>query len=139
MGDGPILLYDGTCGLCDHSVRFVLRHDRAGRFRFAALQSDVGGDLLERHGLRRDYFDSLVLIDGDGAHTHSDGALRIVRHLPIPWRWAGVGRVVPRRLRDWAYGVVARWRYRVFGKVEACRVLSPEERGRFLDAGEVGA
>ena len=117
----PILLYDGTCGLCDRSVRFVRARD-GGRFRFEPLQGAAGQRHLVEAGLPRDYFDSLVVIDEAGTHTHSDGALRIARQLRWPWRALVTLRVVPRPVRDWAYGLVARWRYRIFGRVDACRL-----------------
>src|SRR6185436_17873752 len=75
--EGPLVLYDGTCGLCNRSVQLILRHDRRGRFRFAALQSDTGRALLAKHGLPMDALDTVVLVDGDRAYSKSRAALRI--------------------------------------------------------------
>jgi predicted DCC family thiol-disulfide oxidoreductase YuxK len=127
----PVVLFDGVCNLCAWSVRFIVAHDD-GNLRFAPLQSDAATDLLERHGLGDDYFDSLVYVDDSGAYTKSDGAVRIARHLEAPYRWAWHTRYVPRPLRDAAYDLLARVRYRVFGKRESCLVPTAELEERFL-------
>lgn len=127
-----VVLFDGVCNLCSASVQFLLRHDRNGVFQFASQQSPVGHALLARHGVHAN-LGSIVLIQGEQVFTESDAALRIARQLPWPWRLAWGLRVVPRFLRDGAYRVVARSRYRVFGKREACWLPSPEWRERFLD------
>ena len=130
----PVLLFDGVCTLCDGAVRFVIRHDRAGRFRFASLQSDAARPLLDGAGLDQGYRASLVLVDEGGrVLTGADAALGVGRRLGGPWRWlAGAAGVVPRAVREAAYRTVARHRYRVFGRREACRIPTPEERARFL-------
>jgi predicted DCC family thiol-disulfide oxidoreductase YuxK len=131
-GDGPVVLYDGTCGLCDRSVQLILRHDRRGRFRFAALQSDVGRALLERHGLPVDALDTVVLVEDGRAWTKSTAALRVARRMDAPWPAFGVFRLVPRPVRDFFYDRVAKSRYRIFGRVDACMLPPPEVRARFL-------
>ena len=130
--DGPLVLYDGTCGLCDRSVQLILRHDRRGRFRFAALQSDLGRALLARHGLPVDALDTVVLVEDGRAWTKSAAALGIARRLDRPWPALGVLRVVPRPIRDFCYDRVAKSRYRIFGRVDACMLPPPEVRARFL-------
>ncbi len=135
--DGPIVLFDGVCTLCDRSVQFILDHDPAGAFRFASLQSEVGRQLLQRCGLEPGALDSVVLVEGDRCLTRSDGALGIARHLSRPWRWLAIGRWAPRILRDAVYDGVARNRYRWFGTREACRLPTPDLRARFLDADEL--
>src|SRR5215218_1862230 len=112
--DGPLVLYDGTCGLCDRSVQFILRHDRRGRFRFAALQSDVGRALLERHGLPVDALDSVVLVEDGRAWQKSAAALRIARRMDAPWPAFRALAIVPRPVRDFFYDRVAKSRYRIF-------------------------
>jgi predicted DCC family thiol-disulfide oxidoreductase YuxK len=128
----PILLFDGVCNLCHGSVRFVLEHDPAARFRFAPLQSEVGRKLLTQHGLDPDAFDSMVLVDADGAHTKSAGMLRTARALGAPWSWAYPLIAIPERLRDAVYDWIAHNRYRWFGKKDACPIPRPEWRDRFL-------
>ncbi|HVX40697.1 MAG TPA: DCC1-like thiol-disulfide oxidoreductase family protein [Gemmatimonadaceae bacterium] len=133
---GPILLYDGLCGFCDGAVQFVLRRDRRGRIRFAALQGDFAAAVIARHPELAGV-DSLVLVErapggGERVSVRSDGALRVARYLGGAWRATTLLRLVPRALRDWAYDTFARNRYRWFKRLEACRVPTAEERERFV-------
>lgn len=130
--DGPVVLYDGTCGLCDRSVQLILRHDRRGRFRFAALQSDLGRALLERHGVPVNALDSVVLVEDGHAYLKSRAALRIARGMDAPWPALRVLGVIPRPIADFFYDRVANNRYRMFGRVDACMLPPPEVRARFL-------
>jgi predicted DCC family thiol-disulfide oxidoreductase YuxK len=129
-----IVLYDGTCGFCDRTVRWILRRDRRGAFRFAALQSETGRELLTRAGLPVDRLDTLVLIDDDtgAALLRSAAAIEIARRLPRWWIVAPFLRLVPRSIRDAAYDLVARHRYRIAGTVDACPIPPAEWRDRFL-------
>jgi predicted DCC family thiol-disulfide oxidoreductase YuxK len=131
-GAHPILLFDGVCNLCHGSVRFLLEHDRAARFRFAPLQSELGRALLAQFALDVDALDTVVLIDADGVHTRSDAALRSARLLGAPWSWSWLLAAIPRPLRDAAYAFVVRRRYRWFGRKDACPLPRPEWRDRFL-------
>ena len=129
----PILLFDGVCNLCAGAVRFAITRDRDARLRFTPLQSPVGQELLRRHDCEPDALDTVVLIDAAGAHVRSTAALRLLAHLPAPWRWLGPPLLLlPRRLRDAVYDFVARHRYRWFGRRDACLVPTPELRARFL-------
>ena len=128
----PIVLFDGVCNLCSTSVQFILQRDPAGRFRFASLQSDLAQRLLTERGLDPKALDSVVVIDGDRLYRESDAALRIARDLKGAWTILTVFRVIPRPVRDWAYRLIARNRYRWFGKSETCWLPTPELRGRFL-------
>lgn len=128
----PVILFDGVCNLCNASVQWVLQRDRAGQFRFAALQSETGQHLLAAHGLDQASFDTVVLADGDRIFTRSDAALEIARRLGGPWSWLAVLRWIPRRLRDAVYNWVARNRYRWFGRQEACLLPRPEWKERFV-------
>ena len=132
----PVLLYDGVCNLCDGAVQFVVRHDPDGRFLFASLQSEAAQPYLDRAGRDPDYLASLVLVDEGGAvWVGSDAALRTGLRLEAPWHGlARLGLAVPRPVWEAIYRAVARSRYRVFGKREACRIPTPAERARFLDA-----
>ena len=134
--DGPVLLFDGVCNFCNASVVRMIRRDTEGRLRFASLQSDAAKRLLADAGVPETYFDSVVLIDDDGVHTHSDAAVRIARILGFPWSLAITLRVLPRSARDALYRFVARHRYRWFGKRETCMIPTPEQASRFLDADE---
>jgi predicted DCC family thiol-disulfide oxidoreductase YuxK len=114
----PVVLFDGACNLCNGAVRFVTRHDRAGRFDFAALQSEPGARLLRerRPGVAVGDPETLVLIEGARVYTHSDAALRIARGLDGAWPLLGLLALVPRFIRDAAYRFVARRRHRWFGR-----------------------
>ena len=131
----PVLLYDGLCGFCDGAVQFVMRHDRHGRIRFATLQGEYARALLERHPSLREV-DSLILVEetqrGERVLVRSTGALRVAQLMGGPWKATALLRIVPRVVRDWAYDLFARNRYRMFGRRDACRLPSAEERGRFI-------
>ncbi|MBT9391544.1 thiol-disulfide oxidoreductase DCC family protein [Hymenobacter sp. NST-14] len=129
-----IILFDGVCNLCNGFVQFVLKHDAAGRFRFAALQSEAGQALLREYGLPTPAEpDSVVLVAEGRPYTHSAAALGILARLN--GRWAALARVgqwLPRPLRDAGYRFIARNRYRWFGRQEACWLPTPELQARFL-------
>lgn len=127
-----IVLFDGVCNLCSGSVQFLLKRDRAGRLRFASLQSDAGRSLLAEHGLPVDSLRSVVLVEDGRAWQESSAALRIARHLPGAWKLLRVFAAVPRPLRDAVYRWIARNRYRWFGKAETCWLPTPEVKSRFL-------
>lgn len=131
--DHPVLLIDGECVLCNRLAQFVIRHDPAGRFRFAALQSEAARRLLAERGLPPPPAGTFVCIEDGKSFTRSEAALRLARHLPFPWRAAVIARLIPRALRDAAYDFIARNRIRFFGRTAACGLLSTEERSRFLE------
>lgn len=127
-----MLLYDGDCGFCSRGVLFSYRRDRAGKLRYASLQSDVGMRLLREHGLPLDVT-TVVLVDGKGAHVRSTAVLRTARLLRWPWSWAYAAMVVPRPVRDAAYRLVAKHRHRLAPAAQACAAPTPELRARMLD------
>ncbi len=131
----PVLLYDGVCGFCNKSVQLILDHDRRGEMRFAALQSDYGRAVVERHPELRD-IDSVVYVErqggGERIYTRSDAALRVAAYLGGFWKLFLAAKVLPRGLRDYCYDLFARNRYRLFGKYDACMLPPPEVRARFL-------
>ena len=135
----PIVLYDGVCGLCNRSVQFLLKHDKAQRFRFASLQSDFAGKVLGRHGLDPKDLDTVHVVENYGQPDErvlqrSDAVLRAGRELGGFWgASASIAKVVPRALRDLIYRYVATDRYRMFGKYETCMLPDPSQRSRFLD------
>jgi predicted DCC family thiol-disulfide oxidoreductase YuxK len=131
--DRPIVLFDGVCKFCDASVNFLIDHDRAGRLRFAALQSQAGQDLLRRFGLRQYDFDTAVLVEGERFSTRSTAVLRIASYLPPPFRYFAALLLLPAFLRDPAYNLLIGNRYRWFGRYDACRIPTPELKARFLD------
>ncbi|MCA9984264.1 MAG: thiol-disulfide oxidoreductase DCC family protein [Anaerolineales bacterium] len=131
--DGPILLFDGVCNLCQGSVQFIIKRDKAALFRFASLQSEFGRAAIARHGRDPDRLDSFILLENDRLFDRSTAALKVARQLPFPWWLATAGLVVPRPLRDWVYDQIAKRRYRWFGRQDECWLPTPELRQRFLD------
>ena len=134
----PVVLFDGVCNLCSASVQWIIERDPGAAFRFASLQSEAGAALLEMHGLSLPAGadpDSVLLVDETGVHEQSDAALRIARGLGRPWSLLWGLRFVPRFVRDGLYRLVARNRYRWFGRKDACWLPTPELRSRFLDRG----
>jgi predicted DCC family thiol-disulfide oxidoreductase YuxK len=138
-----VVLFDGVCNFCDASVNFIIRRDRAGYFKFAPLQSDDGRRLANEYGFEsaaaKDTntsdlipIDSVILVEGGQAYTHSTAALRILKRLGAPWSWFYALIIVPRPLRDRLYKLFARYRYRIFGRKDECMLPSPEVRARFL-------
>ncbi len=128
----PIILFDGVCVLCTANARFVLRHDRRGYFRLASVQSEAGQALCQRFGVDRDNPDTMLVIEGDRARRDSDAVLAIAEGLGWPWRALGALRAIPRDWRDAAYRRIARNRYQLFGKRDACWVPNSEDRERIL-------
>ena len=102
----PVVLFDGVCNLCNHSVQFIIRRDKKDQFRFAALQGKTGQEILARHGLPADSF---------------------------PWSVFYVYIIIPRFIRDGIYRWIARNRYRWFGRQESCMIPTPELRKKFVD------
>lgn len=132
-----LVLYDGVCGFCASSVQFLLRRDPRGRFRFAALQSKVAQDVLAKHGARADDLDTVYVVDGYGTPeervlSRSDAALHCAGLLGWPWKLARIATLLPASLRNIGYDLIARHRYRIFGKLDACMIPDPAIRDRFI-------
>lgn len=138
MSESPeqpsIIVFDGVCLLCSRWVRFVLKHDRAGRYRLAAMQSPTGQTLLRENGLDPLAPQSLLLLERDTSHTDSDAIARVLQGLGARrWRWlAHAIRLIPGILRDPLYRFIARHRYRIFGRSKDCFVATAEQRERFI-------
>jgi predicted DCC family thiol-disulfide oxidoreductase YuxK len=132
----PVLLFDGVCNLCSGYVQWVIKHDKDSIFRMASLQSEIGQRLVTESGLDIPSLSSLVVIDETGAFTKSTAVLKMLIRLRVMSWFAVPALWVPRFIRDLVYGVIAKNRYRLFGKQEACFMPTPELRARFLDWGE---
>lgn len=128
----PVVVFDGVCVLCNGWVRFLLRHDRQQRYRFAAMQTESGRALLARHGLDPDDPASFLLVENGQAWKDTDAIVRVVDSLGGLWRMVHALRVLPPPLRDRLYRVVARNRYRWFGRHDACLLPPTGNEGRFL-------
>lgn len=129
----PLVLFDGMCGFCSASVRFIIHRDRRRVFTFASLQSQSGRKTLGSHGLGEDTLDTLVLVEEGRCFTRSTALLRICRRLSGLWPFLYVLIIFPRFLRDAFYDGFARNRYRWFTRRETCFLPGPDERDRFLD------
>jgi predicted DCC family thiol-disulfide oxidoreductase YuxK len=135
---GPIVLYDGTCGLCNRFVQFALRHDRRASFRFASLQSPFASAILVRHGLDPEDLNTVYVVvrtpAAERLFSRSDAVLYVLKELRGLWCALAIGfRLIPGRLRDAAYRAIARRRYRLFGRSRMCLLPRQEDRERFLD------
>ena len=129
---GAIVLFDGVCNFCNASVNFVIERDKAGYFKFAPLQSEIGEELIAKHGIDTAETDSVIVVENDLAYTHSSAALRIAKQLDGLWSWSYGFIVVPKPVRDFFYRLFAKHRYRLFGRQDACMMPTPEIRARFL-------
>ena len=127
-----VLIFDGVCNLCAHSVKFILRHESEPRLRFVPVQSVAGARMMREFGLSPEDTRTFVLVIDGKALVKSDAAVRVSRYLRGPWKLLGAVRVLPRPIRDWTYDLVARNRYRWFGRAESCMVPTPEVRARFV-------
>lgn len=129
-GTRPIVFYDGDCGLCNRFVQFMLEHDGAGIFHYAALQGTTAAAAIPAVTARA--AESVILLDDAGVHDRSDAVLRIAARLGRGWALLGWLRMVPRPIRDRVYDWVARNRYGWFGYATVCRLPEPASRRRFL-------
>jgi predicted DCC family thiol-disulfide oxidoreductase YuxK len=126
------MLFDGVCNFCSGSVSLVLRMDRRKVIRFTPLQSPFGRALAAKYGLDLDNPTSFIFFADGQPLESSDAIVALAARLAPPWRWLQALRIVPRRLRDGAYGWLARNRYRLLGKRKVCMAPSPDVRARFL-------
>lgn len=129
--EAPIVVYDGVCMLCSGWVKFLLKHDP--EVQFVAAQSHLAQALFRHYGLDAEDFETWILLEHGGPHVKAEGMARMLSR----WGggWAVLGWLVtatPRRLRDWLYHRIARNRYRIFGRREACLIPSQEEQARFI-------
>ncbi len=138
IGGRVLVMFDGHCGLCNRAVRWLLRRDRRDRLRFVGMQSERAAGVLGRYGMEGTGLATMVVVRDLGGReesvlVRSDAVVTLLRELPRPWPWIGmVLRWIPRAVRDLGYRLVARWRYRIWGRLEICPLPTAEERARFL-------
>ncbi len=130
--DHPVILFDGVCNFCNGTVNFIIRQDKKNIFRFAALQSAKGQELLQQNYLSSKTWDSIVLIEKGVAYKASAAALKLFNRLPWYWKWTQLFWIVPPFLRNAVYDFIARNRYKWFGKKEKCMIPSEKIKQRFL-------
>lgn len=130
-----LIVFDGVCVLCNGFARFVHRHDRAGTFRFATAQSPTGRAVYDSVGLSPDDMESILVRRGGRVLQKSDAVFAAVAAFGGPWRAINALKICPRPIRDWVYLRIARNRYRLFGRLDACPLPPPGLRERFVDQG----
>jgi predicted DCC family thiol-disulfide oxidoreductase YuxK len=133
MDTGAVILFDGVCNLCNRGVQSIIKKDTKKQFRFASLQGKTGQALLRQFNLPVTDLNSFVLIEGDKAYIKSTAALRIAKLAGGFWKILYGFIIVPRFIRDGVYNIIARNRYKWFGRREECMIPTPELKERFLD------
>lgn len=128
----PILIFDGVCELCNTSVNFILRWEKRPEILFTANQNPPGRALLEKYGKNPDGVSTIYFVEDGKIYQQSAAIMRITKRLKFPWNLGYGFIIVPRFIRDFFYNVIARNRYRFFGKKDFCRIPTPEEIARFL-------
>ena len=127
-----IVLFDGVCNLCNHSVQFIIKHDAKKQFKFASLQSVIAKDLLKQHGIVDYELNSIVFIDGNRLYLQSTAALKIAKYLDKAWFLLPLLMIIPKFIRDAVYRFIAKHRYKWFGKQESCLMPTEEQKELFL-------
>jgi predicted DCC family thiol-disulfide oxidoreductase YuxK len=131
--ENPIILFDGICNLCNSSVQFVLKHDKQKLFRFASLQSEAGQALLKKYHLPKTNFNSFVLIKNAKPFLKSTAALMVAKELAGIIKTLYIFIIVPAFIRNAVYNIIAKNRYKWFGKQESCMMPTPDLQSRFLN------
>ncbi len=128
-----IVVFDAQCLLCNGWVKFLLAHDHQRVFQFASIQGERGKALLRESGLSVETLQTLLLVDGNRSWQHTAAIFRVLHALGGPWRLAWLAWLIPAPLRDAAYRLIARNRYRLFGRSPTCLLPPADSAGRFLD------
>jgi predicted DCC family thiol-disulfide oxidoreductase YuxK len=128
-----ILLFDGVCNLCNPIVQFIIKRDTESKFNFAALQSDSGQFLLKKYSLPTNDFSSIVYINADRYYLKSSAGIRVLIALGGVWKLSGILFIFPRPLRDLLYMIIAKYRYKIFGKRNTCMIPTPDIKQRFIE------
>lgn len=132
-GPDGLMVFDGVCNFCSAQVQLILRIDKAGAIRFTSIQSPYGRHLARLFDLDPDDPSTFLFFDRGRPLEASDAVVVVASRLPRPWRWLTILRLIPRSLRDAAYRLVARNRYRLLGRRDACMVPEPHVHARFID------
>ena len=129
----PIVLFDGVCNFCNYWVNFAIKRDRKKKLRFTPLQGETAKSLLPQYNILSTSLSSVIFIDGNKVYTQSSAAIRICKYLDGGWKLFYGLMIIPKIFRDWIYNIIARNRYKWFGKKDVCMIPTPEMRARFLD------
>lgn len=128
---GHIILFDGVCNLCNWSVRFVIKRDFKRKFRFAALQSDIGRAMVKDIKELPPGSSTIIYLKGDSQYIKSTAVLHILKEIGGFWQMLYIGIIIPKPIRDFFYNLIAKYRYRIFGKRKDCIIPGPEIKDRF--------
>ena len=129
----PIVLFDGVCNFCNYWVSFAIKRDRKKKLRFASLQGETAKQILPQYNIQSSSLSSVIFIDNGRAYTQSSAAIRICKHLDGGWKLFYGLIIIPKFIRDFFYNIIARNRYKWYGKKENCMVPTPYLKERFLD------
>lgn len=127
-----VVLFDGVCNLCNGAVQFIIKRDKSSKFLFASLQSDFGQSQLQKFGLDPAKLHSIITLENGKFCERSDAALKIASGLAQPWPMLGVFKIFPQFFRNWVYDLIAKNRYKMFGKRESCMIPTPELKKKFV-------
>ncbi len=130
--DHKIILFDGVCNLCNGAVTYIINRDKKNLFKFAALQSEIGQQLISKFNIDTSKVDSIILIDGEKHYEKSSAALRIAKYLSGAYPLLFGFMVVPKFIRNAVYDYIARNRYKWFGKKESCMIPTAKLKDKFL-------
>jgi predicted DCC family thiol-disulfide oxidoreductase YuxK len=128
-----VILFDGVCNLCNGAVNWVIKHDKQNRFKFASLQSDYGRQVINRFQLNSGYLNTIVLLDNDRVYLRAEAVLRILKHLEGIYSVAYIFNVLPSPILSFFYNIVAKYRYRWFGKKDSCMVPDVSVKQKFIE------
>ena len=131
--DQPVILFDGVCNFCNYWVNFAIKRDKRKELKFTTLQGETARQLLPKYNINPTSLSSVILIDNGKAYTQSSAAIRICKYLNGGWKLFYGLMIIPKFIRDFFYNIIARNRYKWFGKKESCMAPTPELRERFLD------
>lgn len=128
-----LVLFDGVCNLCDASVQYIIKHDKDDVFRFTALQSELGEQIIKQFDIDRSKTDSILLYSEEkGISYKSTAALKIASKLGFPINLMSIFLIVPPFIRNWVYDYIAKNRYKWYGKKDDCMIPTPELKSKFL-------
>ncbi len=128
-----LVLFDGVCNFCNYWVQFALKHNKKKSLKFGSLQGNTAKEILPGFSIDPNVLSSVYLIENDKIYKESTAALHICKHLDGPWKLLFAFIIIPAFLRNPLYKLIARYRYKWFGKKEACMIPTPEQRSRFVD------
>lgn len=127
-----IVIYDGVCGFCDASIQFILDQKPSNKLRFVSFQSETGQQIMAKFKLEIN-LDTIILVEEGIVHQKAKAFLRILKHVKSSYRFANYLTIIPSFISNIFYDIVAKYRYKIMGKIDQCRLLTPTERQFFLE------